>query len=404
MNKAIKKFILFSMAAIFVLLFALLCVINVINFQMASEDADRITQMIADHGGVMRAEAPEREKDGFDPGRQRFGPMGPESPDVISSIQYFTLKIRNDGGEELVSFKMSAVSEKEAIEWAKSLSKETTGWTNGTYRFRVYEIAKERYITVTDQARELLPSYRILCISLIGGIVCLAVSFAVISFVGRKLFAPIEEADRRQRKFIASAESEFKLPLTVINANADIIERESGVSERTAAIRRQVRKMSDLVRTLGDFAVVEEDDMQKTDCDLSMLLQRAVDSKKDEFAERGISVDCVVEDCVTLKADRDVMDSLARELVKNALKFSLTRATFSLRRENERIVLTATNDAALSGEGAEQIFDRFVRLENAGDKEGAGLGLSFVKDAVKAHDGRVNAFAADGVFTIRIDL
>ena len=404
MNKTIKRFVLCSTAAVFVLLTALLAVINGINFTMASDDADRITQAIADHGGVMDSGKDEWNAQQFDPERQRFGPMGPDSPDVNNSIRYFTFRINEDGSGETVAFRMSAVSEKEALEWAKTLSSENTGWTHGTYRYRVYELKNRLYVTVIDQARELLPIYRILTISFIGEAICLIISFFVLSFVGKRLFAPVEEADRKQRRFIAAAESEFKLPLTVINANTELIEKDSGVTDRTTSIHRQVRKMAELVKTLGEFAVVEEKDMQKSECDLSALFGRAIDSKKSAFEERGVTVESSIENGIVLKADRDAMDSVVRELVENARNFALSRAAFSLRRENDRIVLTASNDADISAENVDQVFDRFTRLENAKGKEGAGLGLSHVKDAVKVHSGRARASYADGVFTIRIDL
>ena len=402
MNKAIRRFIVYCAAAVFVLLAVLLAVINVISFARAGEDADRITQMIADQGGALRGETPGQSDFKLD--RERFGPMGPDSPDVISSVRYFTFKIRSDGTEELVAFRMNAVSESEAIEWAKSLSREKTGWTHGTYRYRVYSIAKELYVTVADQGRELLPSYRILMISIVGGAICLAFSVITLIFAAKKLFAPIEASDRRQRNFIAAAEREFKLPITVIDANADLIERESGVTERTAAIHRQTRKMSELIDSLGAFADLESGEGQKNVCDLTLLLETALDSRRDDFAARRIAVDRDIDSGVTVEADRAAMDGVVRELVSNAAKFALSRASFTLKKKNDRVILTASNDADLSGEGVEQAFDRFARLENSEGSEGAGLGLAYVKDAVKANSGRVGAQFTDGVFTVRVDL
>ena len=40
---------------------------------------------------------------------------------------------------ELVEFRMSAVSEEDAEQWARSLLHESTGWSNSIYRFRVYQ-------------------------------------------------------------------------------------------------------------------------------------------------------------------------------------------------------------------------------------------------------------------------
>ena len=52
---------------------------------------------------------------------------------------------------------------------------------------------------------------------------------------------------------------------------------------------------------------------------------------------------------------------------------------------------------------ADQIFDRFAILANA-PEDSVGLGLAYVRDIVKAHDGRVSAKIADGVFTLQLDL
>ena len=85
---------------------------------------------------------------------------------------------------------MSAVSEEEAETWARSLLNGTTGWTNMTYRYRVYEDGKQMVVTVIDQSRELWPCYRILIISVIGGAVFILISFLLTKLIGSKLFKP----------------------------------------------------------------------------------------------------------------------------------------------------------------------------------------------------------------------
>ena len=63
-----------------------------------------------------------------------------------------------------------------------------------------------------------------------------------------------------------------------------------------------------------------------------------------------------------------------------------------------------TNDTSLADGSIDQIFDRFTTLENAKDKNTVGLGLSYVKDIVKAHNGRVSANVKDNIFTLEIAL
>ena len=62
---------------------------------------------------------------------------------------------------------ISAVTEEEALSWARSLRGENKrGWTRGVYRYRVYKTNHITYVTVIDQSRELLPCFRILLICL----------------------------------------------------------------------------------------------------------------------------------------------------------------------------------------------------------------------------------------------
>ena len=52
MDKVRKKIVLYAMTSIFVLLTVILAIINGVNFTMAADDADMITQVIADRHGA----------------------------------------------------------------------------------------------------------------------------------------------------------------------------------------------------------------------------------------------------------------------------------------------------------------------------------------------------------------
>ncbi|MBR5427566.1 MAG: HAMP domain-containing histidine kinase [Clostridia bacterium] len=401
MNKVRRKFVLWAAAAIFILLAILLSVINGISFTMAANDADRLTQSIADEGGGLFTDNMNDPQQGY-PGAQngRFGPMGPDSPEMKFSVRYFTVRIIG-GIAQVTQFRISAISEQDAADWAMKLSKGTTGWTRGTYRYRVYEKDGNTCVIVIDQGRELLASYRILAISVIGGLLLTAISFIILVFVGKRLFHPLEDADRKQKQFIREAENEFKLPLTVISANTELIERRAGSSAQTDSINRQVRKMTALVRKLSTLSIYE-DENDVSAVSLSDLLSAAIDAEKERYESRGIRLETNIAPDVTVNGSAEALRGVCEQLVDNSLKFSVSRALFTLSREGGRITLCASNDARLPDGTADQVFDRFTRLSNANGVEGDGLGLSFVKDAVKVHDGRVEAKVSNGEFCVRI--
>ena len=92
MNKVRKKFVLYAEIAVFILLTVLLSVINIINFTMVSEDADRMTEAISHASGNFFQEDSNETQNTVN----RFGlrrnweMMGPNSPEMNASLRYFT--------------------------------------------------------------------------------------------------------------------------------------------------------------------------------------------------------------------------------------------------------------------------------------------------------------------------
>ncbi len=405
MNKAVRKFVWSAEGAIFILITVLLSVMNLMDFAMAGDDADHMTQMIADRMGEFRQDTkpPEERRNGsfrF----KNFEMMGPDSPEMNKSLRYFTISFDKDGNADVVSFKMSAVNESEAESWAKSLLDKETGWTNVNYRYRVYERDKKTYVTVIDQGRELLASYRMLAISAAGEVLVLILSFIILNIAGKRIFRPIEESDRKQKQFISNVEKEFSVPLTVINANTELIERKHGPDDTTNTINKQVRRMTAIVRDMSDFSVFEEEDKNVSVVRLSDMLRRVIDSRTADFEEKKIQLVCDIEDNIELRGDNNRIKKSISEMVDNAVKFANKDVLFSLKKEKNRILLRQENDTALKDGSCDQVFDRFTMLENAKGTDGIGLGLSYVKQTVLAHDGRVSAKVADGRFILQVAL
>ena len=125
---------------------------------------------------------------------------------------------------------------------------------------------------------------------------------------------------------------------------------------------------------------------------------------KDRFAGRNRILEVTSDPAVIIQGDSEAMSQLISELLENALKFSVSRARLKAGREKGRSEIIAINDTTLPDGNYDQVFDRFTRLENAGDLPGAGLGLSHVKEIVQAHNGRAYARVMNGEFILRISL
>lgn len=408
MDKVRGKFVLSAEIAVFVLLTVLLSVINIMNFAAAAEDADHIAQSVSRNKENFAKDDPNgnpaAEQNGMDIRPFRFGQFDPDSVEMNASLRYFIFSFDENGNAENVQFRMSAITEEEAEKWARSLINEDSGWTNTVYRYRVFDRKGKTFVVVIDQSRELNPCYRILNFSVAGEIVVLLLSFIILRIVGKILFKQFEDADRKQKKFISRVESEFKMPLTVINANTEALEKVHGQDEQILSINRQVRKMTKLVKNLSAFSIFEEKDMAASRINLSDMLNETLDSRKSAFEKKNIDLEYDIEPDIMTEGDEQALKKVFNELIENSLRYSLGKSSFSLKKQNDRIVLIQSNNTDLPNGSADQVFDRFTTLENAKGMETDGLGLSFVKDIIKAHNGRVSAKTASGYFTLRIDL
>ena len=419
MIKARKQFARYAIASIFALLAVLLVIINTISFTMAASDADELTARLARQGGAFGQVHPAAEAtaapdvagmDSFDYAQRegrpfRFGPMGPDSPETAFSLRHFTFSIDEDGAAECLIFQMSAVTQDEAESWALSLADEDgTGWTGWTYRYRVYERDGKTFVTVIDQGREMVSCYRILLISGIGLVTFTLLSYALLMIIGQRLFQPLEEADRKQKRFIADVEKSFKVPLTVINASTEIMERENGETEQTRIINRQVRRMAVLVRDLGSLGVFDREGLSPTPVDIASIAHAAADGCRERLDEAGITLTQKASSPVMLSGDPDALTDMFVELFENATKFAKTFTHVEISQNQGRVNISFVNDCALPDGGCDQVFDRFTRLDNAQGQPGSGLGLARVRDIVRAHNGRASAAVSGGQFTLTVSL
>lgn len=117
---------------------------------------------------------------------------------------------------------------------------------------------------------------------------------------------------------------------------------------------------------------------------------------KDEFsAQLGIrQIDWLEsEAAVEIKADRLSMIRAFRNFVDNSLKYGgeqLSKIWTGYEETKDFHILSFSDDGkGLKDEDSERIFTAFQRDENSKEIEGAGLGLSIVKEIAERHGGRV---------------
>jgi signal transduction histidine kinase/DNA-binding response OmpR family regulator len=229
----------------------------------------------------------------------------------------------------------------------------------------------------------------------------------------------LAELDAAKTRFFQNVSHEFRTPLTLMlgplddllaDADAQLpASHRAGLGEAQRAGRRLQR----LVDALLDIARAESGaltvDLEPTD--LAALTADGASMFRSAVENAGLQL---IVDTPPLPqpvlVDRERWAQIVSNLLSNAVKFTPAGSiTVTLRAAGDDLQLAVTDTGiGIAADEVEHVFTRFHQVADVGDQlQGAGIGLSLVRDLVHAHGGEVaaNSLPGDGsTFTVTIPM
>ena len=339
---------------------------------------------------------------------QPFVPPPPGGKETKYDTRFFTVKYFQDGTIIANTLHISSFDDEKAINVANSYRNLDKGWAMVYYRFRCANLDDgSRFCVFVDYTRQLYPSYNFLWTSLIAGSAGLALALLLIILLSKRVVKPIVDNNLKQKRFISDSSHELKTPLTIISANTEIIELTNGESEETKTIRKQLTKLTDMVKDLNTLAKIDEKhEIVAKKVDLSGICKDIVKDFQDLFIQNNIDLKTEINDSISIKGDESMLRKLLDILLDNANKYALTYTKITLTGASSKATFIIENDADMEYEGdMQEVFQRFYRSRTAraSEVEGSGIGLAMAYEIVNLHKGKIKANSDKGRFTIRID-
>jgi len=398
-NKLKFKFVSLSVISLFILLTVIITGMNIINYRTVLSEADEVLHILSQNKGRF----PEFEQD--KPVPDFF------SPELPYESRYFSVLLTKSGNPiQIDTSRIISIKKKEAITHAQTvLSENQQSGFIGTYRYLRYNEADTIRITFLDCGRRLasVNAFRSASITMAtGGLIVVA---AVKFVISGRIIRPIAESYDKQKRFITDAGHEIKTPLTIINANVDVLEMELGDNECLHDIQHQTKRLTDLTNDLVQLAKMEEGEKNFSMIifPVSDVIQDAVSDFRTLANSYGKNISDNIQPMLEMNGDAKSIEQLVFLLLDNALKYSAEGSNIfvSLTKQNKALVLTVSNKAAsaINKNDLERIFDRFYRTDPSRNSEtgGHGIGLSMAKAITNAHGGKIYAaIDGDGVFSI----
>ena len=226
----------------------------------------------------------------------------------------------------------------------------------------------------------------------------------LVLLLSKMVMKPVQESYEKQKSFITDAGHEIKTPLTIIDADASILEMDCGEdNEWIKDIRAQVSRLTSLTKDLIYLSRMEEEkpQVQNIDFPLSDVITETAQSFQALAKVQQKTFRMEVEPMLNLCGDEKAITQLISILLDNALKYSDEHGTISLKAHSKgRNVCIEVFNTAEKVETSElgRLFDRFYRAEKSRNSQtgGYGIGLSIARAVVDAHKGRITASSADG--------
>jgi signal transduction histidine kinase len=232
-------------------------------------------------------------------------------------------------------------------------------------------------------------------ISFIG----LIIIIVIIIICSGKIVRPFSEGYEKQKQFISVAGHEIKTPITIIDADAELLSMEIGDdNEWLQDIQTQTKRMAVLTNDLLSLSRMDENRQQFTmiDFPISDVVEETIYSFQTLAKSKGKNIKAYITPMLSCNGDESGIRQVVGILLDNAIKYAVPPYDIEvkLEKKNKNIVFTVTNSSEpVSEEQLRQFFDRFYRTEQS-NKSGAGgygLGLSIAKSIVEKHKGRINA-------------
>jgi PAS domain S-box-containing protein len=219
-----------------------------------------------------------------------------------------------------------------------------------------------------------------------------------------------KEYEKLKSDMISLMSHELRTPLTSINGFAELLTADEKIPEQArefvSIIANESQRMSRMINTFLSVTQLQRKDKQevlKIPLRLDEVVRETINSLQPTAKKKRIRlIEQPAHRIPPVAADKSLITQAVKNLVNNAIKYSPERTTVTvstaLEAESVRVCVE-DRGFGIPAEAKERVWDKFYRVVREGqekDEESTGLGLSFVREVVEQHGGRVDLDSEEG--------
>lgn len=209
-----------------------------------------------------------------------------------------------------------------------------------------------------------------------------------------------DSLEQNRRDFFSNVSHELRTPITVVKGYVEMLA--DGYVETAEKQKeyydRMLNECAGMERLVSDLLILSK--MQNPDFELDKetlnviaLVQDALRSMRLLMAEKGLQAVLDYEDeCSLIEGDYDRIRQLFLILLQNAVKYADENTEIRVEiRHGDGVITVSVEDTGIPVPESEwdNIFEKFYRGNNHGDKDGSGLGLMVARHITERHAGKI---------------
>ncbi len=197
-----------------------------------------------------------------------------------------------------------------------------------------------------------------------------------------KMKARIERQIEQRTHMLAGVSHDLRTPLTRMKLQLAMMENNDDIKD----LSEDITEMEHMLEGYLAFARGEGEE-EATQTNLSELIAQIVNAVK----RKGVAIDYHCEGQIYLPVRPNAFRRCVTNLVENAARYG-QHTSVRVGQRNDMIEVTVDDDGpGIPEDKYEEVFKPFFRLDKSRNVQtgGVGLGLSIVRDVVRAHGGDI---------------
>lgn len=198
-------------------------------------------------------------------------------------------------------------------------------------------------------------------------------------------------------EYVATLTHELKSPLSAIKGASEILQMplpENKIARFASNIERESDRMQSLIDKLLELARLEKLPQLETveQFNVTTMLQEIIQASDARLSKKSVTCTLIAKDNIQVCGDSFLLKQALFNVMDNALHFVFVEGViqWQISKSSGYIVISVSNRGShIPDYAMGRLTERFYSLPRENGAKSTGLGLNFVEQIVKLHNGRL---------------